>query len=103
MTLPECIDDVSLRGPPGHTVILGISTGSSRMALPSLGTLWLDPAGSVLFPPVGLGVSGAAIVRVPVPADPSLYGRVFHFQGLEIDPVGISTPRLTNTFEVVAR
>jgi hypothetical protein len=81
---------------PLHVAVPFLSFAPARVPLPGLGVFGLDPTRTVTLPMLLLPPVRQAVLRLQVPADPSLRGRTLYTQALDLDPLNVTRSHLTN-------
>lgn len=83
--------------PPGSALFFGYGFAPARIAVPSLGQLYIDPAtlGS-LFWPTPVGTSGILRMDLPIPNNPRFAGTQLHLQNVVVPPAP-GTPWLSSS------
>jgi len=77
-------------GRPGAFAAIAIADAEAP-GVPFLGgTAWVDPGAIFRSDTVLLDSQGRAVLPLPLPADPSLAGLTFFFQGIVVDRGGVT-------------
>jgi len=80
---------------PGQLVLPALSGAPSRFDLGPLGVFGLDPASTVVLPPLDMPTCRRT-VTVPIPNHASLRGHSLYWQALVLDPTRPAQTHLTN-------
>lgn len=80
---------------PGQFVVPALAGGTSPFDLGALGVFGLDPATTVLLPPLDMPTCHRTL-SIPIPNRPVLRGHSLYWQALVLDPMRPSQTHLTN-------
>ena len=74
---------------PGSLLVQLFGFAPAYVAVPSFGTLYVDPTGMAITPwPALVDADGFLEMELPLPNDPSLVGEQIHLQNLVVPPTG---------------
>lgn len=73
-------------GQPGELLYPMLGDTRVTLEIPGIGPWLVDPARMIPLPPFVVGPGGAQSRSFTVPADPTLQGRTFQWQGVRVEP-----------------
>ena len=79
--------EIEVDGLAGHVFLPVVAARSARYDLPPLGIWRMDPAASIVLPPMVIPPSGSTKLKLILPTDPTLSSLDVHVQAADFDPV----------------